>query len=164
MIKRGLKWGVILGISLIVGTQILTWLGLGTSPWYIVMTYILVIIAALLSARDQKNADTERFNYLRSFLNVLIVIVVSRYFFQTYMYFYINFIDPTWIETVSENWSKMLQERNHSEEQIVNQISRFKKAYQLLNMFTTEIVFKGVSQFVLGCLISGFYLRRRKSI
>ena len=163
MIKRGLKWGMILGISLIVGTQILTWLGLGTSPWYIVMTYLLVIIAAFLSTRDQKDANIEGFNHLRSFLNVLIVIVVSRYFFQTYMFLYINFIDPTWIETVSENWSKMLQERNISEEQIVNQISRFKKAYQPLNMFTTEIVFKGVSQFVLGCLISSVYLWRGKS-
>tara|TARA_Y100000385_G_scaffold290967_1_gene366365 strand:- start:460 stop:990 length:531 start_codon:yes stop_codon:yes gene_type:complete len=162
MVRISIKWGVILGVALVIGTQILTWLGLGTSNWFIVLTYVLVITAVLLCTKELKRKLLEDFSFLKSFLSVLIVILISRYIFQAYMYVYINFVDPNWIETISEKWTIMLQEKNLSTDQIKNQISRFQKSYEPLNMFTIEIIYIGLSQFILGCVATSLYLWRAK--
>ena len=33
------------------------------------------------------------------------MILVGRVMYQTYMFLYINFVDPTWVDTVAEVWS-----------------------------------------------------------
>jgi hypothetical protein len=43
-LKSILKWGLFLGISISFGTQILTWFGLGITNWFVLLTYVLVII------------------------------------------------------------------------------------------------------------------------
>ena len=165
MLRISIKWGVILGLSIVVGTQILTWLGYGLTNWFVAITYLAVIITVLYGSRNLRNTLREDFTMIKAMLAVLIMVIISRYIFQTYMFIYINYIEPDWIEKVSEIWTEMLQEKNVAAEQIQQKISTFHRAYEPLNMFTVEIIYIGLSQIILGCIVAGSYkwLSSRKS-
>lgn len=157
VLKNGLIWGGILGVALVIGTQILTWCDLGTSNWYIIMTYLLVAIASIGCVRQLRYKLKDGFGFLKAILSILVMIIISRYIFQAYMYIYIHYIDPAWINTVSDTWAAMLAEKNMSADKIDKQISTFRRSYDTINMFTVEIVFIGLSQFILGCIVAGIY-------
>lgn len=84
----------------------------------------------------------------------------GRYVFQSYMFVYINYIDPQWVDTVAERWTQMLKDADISDEQISKRITIFRKAWEPLSMFTTELILYGIPQFVLGMIVSLFYIFR----
>ena len=166
MIKISLKWGIILGLTISIGTQVLTWLGLGLTNWYVAITYVAVIVMTFLAAKNQIKALGSKFTYLKALMSVLVIIIVSRYIFQFYMYIYISYIEPTWVDTVSDMWTKMMHDQNVETEVLQKRISSFRKAWQPLNIFTVEIVYIGLSQFILGSIVTSVYKwisSRRKS-
>lgn len=158
IIKNGLKWGVYLGMTLVIGTQILTWLGLGLTNWFVGLTFVSIIVIVSLSTANIKKINDDKLPFKTAALLVAIMILVSSYIFQLYMFIYINYIDPGWTEMVAESWTNTMQESELSSEVIHSRIESFRKSYKPLNMFTTEILRYGIVQFIIGLIVASVYV------
>ncbi|NNK87744.1 MAG: DUF4199 domain-containing protein [Flavobacteriaceae bacterium] len=163
--KTIIKWGLLLGIAVALGTQILTWFGLGLTNWFILLTYILVIAFVILGLIDLKKQEEFKFNFLNAALIVIGIIILSRLIFQTYMFVYTRYIDPSWVETVAETWTISLQETNVAADVIESQISNFRKSYETLPMYTSSLIFLAIPQFIIGLIISVIFviINKRKT-
>ena len=160
LVKNSILWGVYLGIALALGTQLLTWAGLGLTNWFVLLTYILVILFTAISLGKLKKADNGKLSFGKAALSVFIIILISRIIFQFYMFIYVNYIDPEWLDKVAEIWTQSMQESKLSSEEIEKNIARFRQSYQTSAMFTLEIFRYGASQFILGILVSLFFVLR----
>ena len=163
MIRTSIKWGLFLGITLVIGTQILTWLGLGLTNWFIAMTFMAVAIFSFLASKDLNAMFLNDFTYIKVVLCTMVMIIISRYIFQSYMYIYTNFIDPDWVRMVADKWTNMLEEQQVPESKISQQIAAFQKSYEPLRMFTVEIINIGIPQIILGSIIMAITKWRTKS-
>ncbi len=148
--KHHVLWGVGLGAAVVLSIQVLTWLGLGLSHWTWISTYVLVVVFSFLGARSLGEHLGARPGFLRTVLLIAVMILVSRVIYQTYMYLYINFVDPTWIDTVAEVWSAQLAEGGVPEEKIGQSIATFRRQWETGYIFTLGIVSYGIAQFILG--------------
>ncbi len=148
--KHHLVWGLGLGAAVVLCIQVLTWLGLGLSHWTWISTYALVVVFAFLGARSFADRLGERPGFLGTVLLIAVMILVSRVIYQTYMYLYINFVDPTWLDTVADVWSAQLAEAGASEEEIGQNIATFRRQWETGYVFTLGIVSYGIAQFILG--------------
>ncbi len=162
MIKVGIKWGINMGLALVLATQILTWLGLGTSMWFIIINYVVVIIFLTLGIHSFSKLHPQNFNFNKSLGVVLIIVLLSRFIFQTYMYVYTTYADPMWIDNVAETWSQQLIEAEYSQEAIEQNIQAFRNSYRPANMFTIEIIKYGIPQIIIGTVIALIFLWRLK--
>ncbi len=156
--KKCVMWGILLGIALVVGTQILTWMGLGLSLWFVALTYSMVVMFIALGLRDFKRVNGGQLNFSAAFAFVIISILISRLIFQFYMYVYINYLQPDWVNNVADSWTSAMQEQGASEESIAERINTFRQAWTTSRMFTIELVFMAIPQFVLGVITSLYYV------
>lgn len=161
-LKTILKWGLFLGVSIVLGTQLLTWLGLGLTNWFVLLTYILVIGFSILSLIELRSREDIKLNFLNAILFIIGIILISRLIFQTYMFLYTRYIDPSWIDTVSETWTISLQESNVATNKIEQQISSFRKSYETLPMFTSSLISYSVPQFIIGIIVSTIFVFANK--
>ena len=160
--KAAIKWGVYLGLARIISTQILTWLGLGTSNWYLVTTYALVALFIFLLIKNIKEQVEGRFPFMNGLIPIIVAILVSMYLFQLYMFIYVNYIDPQWVQNTSDSWIQTMVDSGVDQTVIDNRINYFKKSYQPLSMFTIQILNYGVPQMILGLIVSLFFVFKRK--
>ena len=160
MIKENIKYGLFLGIATSFVTQVLTWLGLGTSNWFVLLTYILVIVFVFIVIRKQW-VKNNSITFLHAILIVSILILVSRYVFQLYMFIYTRYINPNWIDEVSIVWTEIMKENNASEIYISRQLSAFRKSYEPFSMFFIEVFKYGISQIILGVIISLYFVFKK---
>ena len=72
--------------------------------------------------------------------------------YQTYMFVYINFVDPTWVDTVAEVWSAQLEESGATAEQIDKRITNFRKQWETGFVFTLGLIAYALPEIVLGLL------------
>ncbi len=164
--KMIIKWGLLLGVAVALGTQILTWAGLGLTNWFLILTYVLVVAFSVLSLIELKNRRETTFNFLNAALTIAAIILISRLVFQTYMFVYTRYIEPTWVDTVAETWIATLQASDVDANGIEQQISSFRKSYETLPMFTSSLILYAIPQFVLGlivCVVFVFF-QKKKSI
>jgi hypothetical protein len=161
-ISLGIKWGLILGVVLVIGTQLLTWLGLGTSTWFPILTYISVVILSMFFIREIIRKNVGKVKILTIVIPLILMMIISRYVFQLYMFIYIHYVDPDWVNITAQNWSYMLAEQGVEADKIENRMSIFRKSYQTLNMFTIEIMFYALSQTILGFVVMAIYNWRVK--
>lgn len=164
MIKKYLISGFLLGLAISIGTQILTWLGLGLTNWFVLLTYVLLAIFVFITLRKQWIAGNSSISFTTALTAVVIMVVVSRYVFQSYMYLYTNFIDPNWVSDVSNYWAQSLKDENIPQEEINETIKSFQQAYKPAQMFTIEIIKYGISQFILGLLISLYFVFKKPPV
>jgi len=160
-ISTSLKWGVILGFILVLVTQILTWLGKGTSNWFIILTYFSVVVVSVLCLSALKSKNKGDLKFLYAALGMFILIIVSRYIFQLYMFVYVNYIDPEWIVNTSRQWVALLQTQGISENIIEGRINAFHDSFDILYMFTIEIIKYGPPQFILGMILSLYFVFKK---
>ncbi|WP_297691167.1 DUF4199 domain-containing protein [uncultured Eudoraea sp.] len=165
-LKTILKWGILLGVSVALGTQILTWLGLGLTNWFVLLTYILVIVFSILSLTELRNRKEIKLNFLNAILVIIGIVLISRLIFQTYMFIYTRYLDPSWVDTVSKTWTISLQESNVAANEIEQQINSFRKSYEILPMFTSSLISYAIPQFVIGIIVSIIFVftNKKKSI
>jgi hypothetical protein len=162
--KTYIKWGVLLGLATSIGTQILTWLGLGLTNWFVMLTYIMVVLFVFMGLKNIKSENGGSLSFGRAFIAIAVIILVSRLIFQVYMYVYVHHIDPGWIAMVEEKWRLMMQEANVSEEVITQRMVGFRKAYEPLQMFSTELIKYGMPQYILGGIVAlTMVIRGRKN-
>lgn len=162
VLQRSIKWGIYLGLVVVAGTQILTWLGLGLTNWFVGLTYVAVIICIALGLRAFKKSLGSKIPFGKAILFVLLTILISRIIFQLYMFIYVNYLDPNWIEMVAESWTKTMQEASVAEEVINKRIDRFRQAYEPISMFTITLIQYAIPQFILGFIVSLFYVIKLK--
>jgi hypothetical protein len=89
---------------------------------------------------------------------VIGMILISRLIFQTYMFIYTRYIDPSWVDQVAEVWTISLQESNTAVEKIDQQISDFRKSYETIPLFTSTLISYIVPQFILGLLVTSIFM------
>lgn len=152
LLKHHLLWGLALGTAVVLAIQVLTWLGLGLSSWTWILPWVLVVVLAMLAGRSLTRRLGSRPRFLQALLLLVVMIFVSRLMYQTYMFVYINFVDPTWVDTVAEVWSGRLADSGASAEEIDNRIEGFRKQWQTGFVFTIGIVAYSLPQIVLGLL------------
>ena len=80
------------------------------------------------------------------------------------MFIYTQYVDPEWVNTTAETWSQMLADAGVGQEQIEKRIQTFRKSYEVLPMFTVEIVYLAIPQFILGILTSLFFVKWKKDV
>ena len=160
MIKQKIKWGLLLGLSISLGTQILTWLGLGLTNLFVLLTYLLVAVFIFHALRKQRRSQ-QSISLWEALITVLVLVIISRYVFQFFLFLYVNYFHPGWIAEVSKYWSELLAEKGTSQVLIDAQIKAFQDAYRPFNMFTIEIIRYGFAQIVLGLLIALFFVFKK---
>ena len=77
------------------------------------------------------------------------------------MYVYITFIDPMWVETVADTWTKSMQDADTPQDQIDTMITGFRSAWEPTAIFTIEVIKYGVTQFILGMIVALFFVFRK---
>ena len=159
---KNITWGLFLGLAVSFATQVLTWLGLGLSNWFVLATYALVVIFIYLRLKNLSQSQPQKISWGTAILTVVILILVSRYVFQTYMYIYTRYIDPEWVNNVAVTWKDMLIESGQDTDSIESTIQSFRKSYETIPMFTIEIVKYGLSQFILGMIVAAFFVFRKR--
>jgi len=162
IVKTSIKWGIFLGLAVVIGTQILTWAGLGLTNWFVLLTFFCVILFIIFCLREIKSSLSGKISFGKAVLAVVILVLISRIIFQLYMFIYTQYIDPDWVNTVAESWTKTLQEANTPAEKIDKQINAFRKSYEPLSMFTIQLINYGLPQFVIGIIVSIPFVFRKK--
>ncbi len=157
MLQVSTKWGLFLGLSLVVSTQLLTWLGLGTSSLFLIQFYVLAAIFLFLGLRVLEQQQDEPLRFLPALRSVIVMVLVSRLIFQLYMFAYTNYIDPHWVDNVAESMVQSLQaDGQFTTEDIEKRINSFRHAYETVPMFTTALVGFGIPQIVIGTLEAAY--------
>ena len=163
-VKTIVKWGILLGVAEVIGTQMLTWLGLGLTNWFIIMMHVLTIVFVILSLKDLKKQTESKINFLHAVILVFCIVLIARLIFQIYMFIYINYIDPMWLETVAISWTTTLQEQNYTQDQIGNTIESFRNSYKTIPMFTSALLMYAIPFIAEGIIIAAVYLFITKKI
>jgi len=161
--KTIIKWGIILGVAVSLGTQILTWLGLGLTNWFLLLTYVLLIMVLILAFKEIKLQHEGKIGFGKVLLWVLGIIVIGRLIFQLYMFIYTRYLDPEWVDSVAETWETALTASSYSPEQIETQLSNFRKSYETVPMFTTALLSYAIPQFVIGLIATAVFYFTQKS-
>ena len=154
MIQSSLKWGLLLGFLTSLGTQILTWVGLGLTNWFVILTYILVIALIGWMVKSWKGTFNPRPGFMNVLMGVLTVVIIARLIFQAYMYVYIVYVDPSWVDDVAVTWAESLRQSGADESTVDSMISSFRRAWEPMNIFTIELVKFGIPQFILGGIVA----------
>jgi hypothetical protein len=152
LLQHHLYWGLALGAAVVITIQVLTWLGLGLSNWTWILPWVLVVVFALLAGKSLAKSLGTRPGFLKALVLILVMILVGRIMYQTYMFLYINFVDPTWVDTVADVWSAQLEESGATAEQIEKKITKFRKQWETGFVFTLGLIAYALPEVVLGLL------------
>jgi len=150
LLKHHLYWGLGLGAAVVLTIQILTWMGLGLSNLTWILPWALVVVFALLAGKSLGRRLGTRPRFLQALLLLIAMILVARVVYQTYMFVYINFVDPTWVDTVAEVWSAQLEESGATAEQIDEQVASFRRQWETGFVFTLGLIAYTLPQLVVG--------------
>ena len=167
LLEHDLLWGLRLGAAVVLCIQVLTWVGLGLTFWTWTLTYVLVVVFAVLGARSLRKRSAARPGVVRTVVLITLMILVSRVIYQTYMFVYLNFVDPTWVDTVAEVWSAQLRHAGAADEKIAMNIAEFRNQWETGYIFSIGIVRWGIPQFILGLVaaaVSAAWSWRRSSV
>jgi len=151
------KWGIALGIAVSLGTQILTWLGLGLTNWFLILTYVLLVFVLIFALKEISKIHAGNFKIMNGFLLIVGIIIISRLVFQIYMFIHTRYIDVEWIDSVAEAWEVALTSSNVATVQIENQVQNFRKSYETVPMFTSALLSYAIPQFIIGLIITVVY-------
>ncbi len=151
-VRHPLLWGAGLGAAAVACIQILTWVGLGLTFWTYTSTFLMVLVFSILAARSLRIDLGSQPRLWQVAWMVLVMVLVCRVIYQSYMFVYINYVDPTWVETVAESWSADLRAAGKSEDEILARISDFRNQWRTSYVFSTGIVRYSAAPFILGLL------------
>jgi hypothetical protein len=166
LFKHHLLWGLWLGLASVACIQILTWVGLGLSNWTWILPWAAVAVFAALATRSLCARRGTRPGFLRIALMVALMVLTANLINQIYMFVYINFVDPSWVDTVADVWAEQLRDAGTSEEGIAERIARFRRQWETRYVFTLGLISYSLPPFLLGVvagLLTAFLARRGDS-
>ncbi len=91
LLEHDLFWGAGLGAAVVLCIQIRTWIGLGLTYWTFTLTYVLVVVFAVLGARSLRKRSAGSPGIGRTVVLIALMILVSRVIYQTYMFIYLTY-------------------------------------------------------------------------
>lgn len=140
----------------------LTWAGLGTSNWFLVLMNILVIVFIAVMLKGIKSVEGGKLSFFKALIPIIVAVVVTFYIFQLYMFIYVKYIDPQWLENTASAWSQTMADNGVDQVDIDKRIDFFKNSYKPLSMFTIQVLNYGIPQIVVGVIVSLFFVFSRK--
>lgn len=152
LLQHHLYWGLGLGAATVATIQILTWLGLGLSNWTWALTWALVVVFAVLAGKSLERRFGARPRFLQALGLLVVMLLLGRLIYQTYMFLYINYVDPNWVDTVAEVWSAQLADSGTGAEEIAQRIAAFRRQWETGFVFTLGLIAYALPEFVLGLL------------
>ena len=152
--KHHVGWGAGLGAAGVVLIQVLTWLGLGLSHLTWILTFVLVAVFAVVAARSLGRRLGARPTLWQTVVLLAVMTVVMAVIGQLYMFVYINWVDPTWVDTVAEVWSAQMTESGAAPDEIDRNIDMFRRNWRTANVFTLGLVAFALRNFVVGLLVA----------
>jgi hypothetical protein len=162
IIHHSIKWGLTLGLATSLATQILTWMGLGLSQWFNIVSIALVVIFTFFCLRQLKARLESRLTFKHALITVVLLILIARVIFQIYMFVYTRYIDPAWVDSVSLSWSASLEASGMEADRIEQAIEQFRKSFETVPMFTTALIQYAIPQFIVSLLVSLYFVIRKK--
>ncbi len=114
----GIKWGLILGLILIIYGIILQMMGLGADQALGMVSYIFVAGGLFVAYRDFKAANSGFMEFGEGFKIGGIATVIYSLVSSVFMYVYIIMIDDSMIEMIKDQQYEEMEKQNLSEEQI----------------------------------------------
>jgi hypothetical protein len=154
--KIALKWGLILGVVLILFSLVINMTGNFGNNALQSISYIFIIVGIVLAHKDYKDSGDGYMSYGKGLgigtLTVIIAFVISGIF----GYIYMTAIDPTLIDALKEQQILQMEEQGMSDAQI-EQAMGFTESFMTPGMLTLfAILFSAFIGFILSLIISAF--------
>ncbi len=154
--KIAMKWGLILGVVLIIFSVIVNMTGNFGNNAIQSVSYIFIIAGIVMAHKEYKQTGDGYMSYGKGLgigtLTVIIAFVISGIF----GYIYMTMVDPTLIDQVKEQQMMQYEEQGMSDAQI-EQAMGFTERFMTPGMLSLfAILFSAFIGFVLSLIISAF--------
>ncbi|GAB3692908.1 hypothetical protein GCM10027592_12260 [Spirosoma flavus] len=161
--RIALKWGLILGIGLIIYSTITFTVDLVNSPWAGFVTYGLIIIASILAMRDFRKRNGGYMSYGEGFTSGTLTAAVGGLISSLFSVFYMTIIDSGLMQRVAEKARERLEdEGTMSDEDIDRAIGIMEKFQSPGFLFVFGVIGTALLGVVFSVIIAAF-IRRNKN-
>jgi len=160
--RLALKWGVILGIALILITLILYLTDQTSNPWFSVLTLVAMIAALVLAMQEYRNVNSGFMTYGEGVGIGALLSGVAGLLASAFSTFYNVVIDPTIQQRAFEQARERLENQGMSDEQI-DQALEFSQKFQSPGFTFIAGVFGTIIIGALLSLIIAAFIRRNKN-
>jgi hypothetical protein len=141
--KKGVRYGLLLGLAYIVNVQSLTWLGLGLTGWVFAGEATLSI-GALVALLWTEHREDPPPRWVLSTGALATMILVAGLVQQAYMVIYITLIHPEWVESVVGIRRELLTASGVEPEQLQQRLAILRSNFTPLRMLTTGVIIPGL--------------------
>ncbi|WP_338872354.1 DUF4199 domain-containing protein [Spirosoma sp. SC4-14] len=160
--RLALKWGVILGIVLMLITLVLYLTDQTTNPWFSVLTLAVMIAALILAMQEYRKVNGGFMSYGEGVGMGALLSGVAGILASAFSTFYNVVIDPTIQQRAFEQARERLENQNMSDEQI-DQALEFSQKFQSPGFTFIAGVFGTIIMGALLSLIIAAFIRRNKN-
>jgi len=154
--KIALKWGLILGVVLIIFSVIINMSGNFGNNALQSISYLFIIVGIVLAHRDFKQSGDGYMSYGKGLGIGTLTVIVAFILSGIFGYVYMTSIDPTLIDQLKEQQMIQYEEQGMSDAQI-EQAVQFSEGFMTPGMLTLfAILFSAFIGFILSLIISAF--------
>jgi hypothetical protein len=156
------KYGIIFGlISGLVSVAIFLTENFGNIWLGMVVGLAVSITGIVLTHREFKNNNGGYMSYGQGLISGLVMAVIAGLISGTISYMYIQFVDPSILEKMSEVQIEMLEKMNFPEEQMDEAIAKMEAENTASKQLTGGLISGLVGGFILSLIVSAFTKRTR---
>ena len=152
----GLRYGIILGLIMIVYSLILQFIGLATNNWASAVSYIFLIVGMVMAHKAFKEGG-DGFMSIGQGLGIgTLISLIAAVLSSIFTYIYISFIDDSMLTVIREKQIEQMESQGMDDAQIEQAMefaSMFSSPAALVVMGIIFITFFG---FILSLIISLF--------
>jgi hypothetical protein len=154
--KVALKWGLILGVVLIIFSLIINMTGNFGNNAIQSISYIFIIIGIVLAHRDYKQTGDGYMSYGKGLGIGTLTVIIAFALSGIFGYIYMTSVDPTLIDQVKEQQMIQYEEQGMSDAQIEQAMS-FTERFMTPGMLSLfGLLFSAFIGFILSLIISAF--------
>jgi hypothetical protein len=157
-----LKYGIIFGlISGLVSVVIFLTENFGNIWLGMVIGLIVSITGIVLTHREYKNNNGGYMSYGQGLMTGIVMSVIAGLISGTISFLYIQFVDPTILEKMSEVQIQMLEKMNVPEEQMEEAIAKMEAENTASKQLTGGLISGLIGGLFLSLIVSAFTKRTR---
>ena len=157
-----IKYGIIFGlISGLVSVVIFLTENFGNIWLGMVIGLSVSITGIVLTHREIKNSNGGYMSYGRGLISGLVMAMIAGLISGTISYLYIQFVDPSILEKMSQIQIEMLEKMNFPEEKMEEAIEKMEAENTASKQLTGGLISGLVGGFILSLIVSAFTKRSR---
>jgi hypothetical protein len=161
-IPISVKYGIIFGlISGLVSVAIFLTENFGNIWLGMVIGLIVSITGIVLTHREYKKNNGGYMSYGQGLISGLVMSVIAGLISGTISYLYIQFVDPTILEKMSQLQIEMLEKMNFPEDKMEEAIAKMEVENTASKQLTGGLISGLVGGFILSLIVSAFTKRTR---